>query len=84
MLYYFQKLLFFDGIVLTGKFCVGVSLNIQSIYFQKLAITYIRELRDKKKEDPILICKICKDRTFTAAATLLYHYRSHAGIESSE
>ena len=25
-------LLFFDGTVLTGKFCVGVPLNIQSIY----------------------------------------------------
>ena len=26
------ELLFFDGSVLTGKFCVGVPLNIQSIY----------------------------------------------------
>ena len=26
------ELLFFDGIVLTGKFCVGVLLYIQSIY----------------------------------------------------
>ena len=24
--------LFFDGTVITGKFCVGVPLNIQSIY----------------------------------------------------
>ena len=30
-LYRFE-LLFFDGTVLTGKFCVGVPLNIQSIY----------------------------------------------------
>ena len=30
-LYRFE-LLFFDGTVKTGKFCVGVPLNIQSIY----------------------------------------------------
>ena len=30
-LYRFE-LLFFDGTVFTGKFCVGVPLNIQSIY----------------------------------------------------
>ena len=30
-LYKFE-LLFFDGTVITGKFCVGVPLNIQSIY----------------------------------------------------
>ena len=30
-LYKFE-LLFFDGTVLTGKFCVGVPLNILSIY----------------------------------------------------
>ena len=29
---YRNELLFFDGTVLTGKFCVGVPLNIQSIY----------------------------------------------------
>ena len=31
-LYRFE-LLFFDGTVITGKFCVGVPLNNQSIYF---------------------------------------------------
>ena len=30
-LYRFESL-FFDGTVITGKFCVGVPLNIQSIY----------------------------------------------------
>ena len=25
------------------------------------------------------MCKICKDKEFTATATLMYHYRSHAG-----
>ena len=28
--------LFFDGIVITGKFCVGVPLNIQSIYLSMI------------------------------------------------
>jgi len=40
---------------------------------------YIRELRDKKRVDGPLVCKICQNKAFTANATLLYHYRSHAG-----
>ncbi|XP_064621560.1 uncharacterized protein LOC135484220 [Lineus longissimus] len=49
---------------------------------RKTALRCIRELRTKKKDDRVpLICKICKDKTFTAAATLMYHYRSHAGIK---
>ncbi|XP_074644542.1 uncharacterized protein LOC141901259 isoform X5 [Tubulanus polymorphus] len=49
---------------------------------KKLALKCIRELRFKRKDDKAqLICKICKDKTFTAAATLMYHYRSHAGIK---
>ena len=49
--------------------------------FQKLALKYIRELRYKSRpnEAVTLVCKICRDKTFTATATLLYHYRSHAG-----
>lgn len=39
---------------------------------------YINELRCKKRDES-LVCKICKNKPFTAAATLLYHYRSHAG-----
>ena len=31
---YRSELIFFDGTVITGKFCVGVPLNIQSIYTQ--------------------------------------------------
>ena len=40
---------------------------------------YIRELRGRKRADEPLICKICRNKAFTANATLLYHYRSHAG-----
>ncbi|KAL3872693.1 hypothetical protein ACJMK2_035902 [Sinanodonta woodiana] len=48
----------------------------------KLALKYIRDLKNKKKDEKFsLRCKICKDKTFTAAATLMYHYRSHAGIK---
>ncbi|XP_052767098.1 uncharacterized protein LOC128207929 isoform X2 [Mya arenaria] len=47
-----------------------------------LAMKYIRELRGRKKGENIALrCKICMDKTFTAAATLLYHYRSHAGFK---
>jgi len=40
---------------------------------------YIRELRGKRRDDEPLVCKICRSKVFTATATLLYHYRSHAG-----
>ena len=41
---------------------------------------FIKELKGKKKNENIpLVCKICRDKTFTATATLMYHYRSHAG-----
>ena len=48
---------------------------------QRAALKCIRELRVRRRESAALplVCKICKDKTFTAAATLLYHYRSHAG-----
>ncbi|XP_069114977.1 uncharacterized protein [Argopecten irradians] len=47
---------------------------------RKLALKCIRELKLKKKEDRSpLHCRICKDKKFTASATLMYHYRSHAG-----
>lgn len=49
---------------------------------RKAALKCIRELKGKKKEDKQpLYCRICKDKTFTASATLMYHYRSHAGIK---
>ncbi|XP_054708506.1 zinc finger protein 43-like [Uloborus diversus] len=49
---------------------------------KKLALKYIRGLRTKKKEERgPLTCQICKNKSFTAQATLMYHYRSHAGIK---
>ncbi|XP_013379037.1 uncharacterized protein LOC106163026 [Lingula anatina] len=49
---------------------------------RKMALKYIRELKNKKgTEKGILVCRLCKDKTFTATATLMYHYRSHAGIK---
>ncbi|KAL4238919.1 hypothetical protein ACF0H5_003626 [Mactra antiquata] len=48
----------------------------------KLALRYIKELKGRSKNENIpLKCKICNDKFFTATATLMYHYRSHAGIK---
>lgn len=50
------------------------------VLFQRVALRCIRELKGRKKDDKMtLVCKICKDKSFTAGATLMYHYRSHAG-----
>ncbi|GFS96559.1 protein krueppel [Trichonephila clavipes] len=39
-------------------------------------------LSKKKKSYPkVLSCEICKDKSFTTPNSLLYHYRSHAGIK---
>uniref|UniRef100_T1IPS7 C2H2-type domain-containing protein n=1 Tax=Strigamia maritima TaxID=126957 RepID=T1IPS7_STRMM len=49
---------------------------------RKLALKCIRMLRTRRKDERItLVCKICQDKIFTAQATLMYHYRSHAGIK---
>ncbi|GAB1598606.1 uncharacterized protein LOC115232346 [Argonauta hians] len=49
---------------------------------RKTALRCIRELKGHKKDDKTsLACQICSDKTFTAAATLMHHYRSHAGIK---
>jgi len=48
-------------------------------WLQRMAMKYIRELRSKKRIDGPLACRICRNKSFTATATLLYHYRSHAG-----
>ncbi|XP_041351883.1 zinc finger and BTB domain-containing protein 18-like [Gigantopelta aegis] len=49
---------------------------------RKIALKCIRELKGRKKDDKLpLMCKICLGKTFTASATLMYHYRSHAGIK---
>lgn len=45
-----------------------------------MALRCLEELKNKKKNEKIpLVCQICPDKTFTASATLMYHYRSHAG-----
>ncbi|XP_054717330.1 zinc finger protein 732-like [Uloborus diversus] len=50
---------------------------------KELALKYIAKLYAKKKKQSngSLICQICKDKYFTAQATLIHHYRSHAGIK---
>lgn len=49
---------------------------------RRLALKHIRALRSKRKDERgPLVCKICKTKMFTAQATLMYHYRSHAGIK---
>ncbi|XP_014770030.1 uncharacterized protein LOC106869040 [Octopus bimaculoides] len=49
---------------------------------RKTALHCIRELKARKKDEKIsLTCQICLNKTFTASATLMYHYRSHAGIK---
>ncbi|XP_064487766.1 gastrula zinc finger protein xFG20-1-like isoform X2 [Ornithodoros turicata] len=51
-------------------------------YERRLALKHIRALRSKRKDERgPLVCKICKTKMFTAQATLMYHYRSHAGIK---
>ncbi|XP_035225060.1 uncharacterized protein LOC118197632 [Stegodyphus dumicola] len=55
--------------------------NLQAVE-KKLALKFIRALRTKKKDERgPLVCQICKNKSFTAQATLMYHYRSHAGIK---
>ena len=56
--------------------------SLFGLVLQKLALKCIRELRMRKgyKEDGNLVCRICKNKAFTATATLMYHYRSHAGM----
>ncbi|KAK3092888.1 hypothetical protein FSP39_008434 [Pinctada imbricata] len=48
---------------------------------RKTALRLIRELKGKKDFKKPLYCKLCRGKTFTATATLIYHYRSHAGIK---
>lgn len=49
---------------------------------RKAALKHIKALRNKRRDERgPLVCKICKTKVFTAQATLMYHYRSHAGIK---
>lgn len=58
------------------------NVNMQKVE-RELALMYIAKLhsKGKKKIADSLICQICRDKTFTAQATLIHHYRSHAGIK---
>ena len=52
------------------------------IYLQRFAIRCMRELklnRGLSQRNSSVACKICS-KEFTAAATLMYHYRSHASM----
>jgi len=53
-------------------------------WVKQTALKHIRYLRGRKKKDNYTLTRrICNDgKIFTAAATLLYHYRSHAGIKA--
>lgn len=49
-------------------------------WIRRMALRCMRDLRNKKDTD--FVCRICKpEKRFTASATLLYHYRSHAKIK---
>lgn len=50
---------------------------------KELALKFIAKLhtKGKKKVSDSLVCQICPDKSFTAQATLIHHYRSHAGIK---
>jgi hypothetical protein len=54
-------------------------VECSSDWERRMALRCIRDLRLRKREDCLLKCRICENKTFTATATLMYHYRSHAG-----
>ena len=60
----------------------AVSISSVDIYLQRFAIRCMRELklnRGLSQRNSSVACKICS-KEFTAAATLMYHYRSHASM----
>ena len=60
----------------------AVSISSVDIYLQRFAIRCMRELklnRGLSQRNSSVACKICS-KEFTAAATLMYHYRSHASV----
>ena len=55
-------------------------IKYMGFFLQKAALKCIREMKARKRDLTYpLYCKICTSKQFTAAATLMYHYRSHAG-----
>lgn len=61
----------------------GATAQVAETSFERrLALKHIKALRSKRRDERgPLVCKICKTKVFTAQATLMYHYRSHAGIK---
>jgi hypothetical protein len=54
---------------------------------KRLALQYINDIRIKNRgqtDGSSYSCKICIDKTFTSPTTLIYHYRSHAGVKPYE
>ena len=67
--------------------CVVDELNANTLQLKRLALQYINDIRVKNKgqtDKSSFRCKICADKTFTSPTTLIYHYRSHAGVKPYE
>ncbi|CAG2102753.1 unnamed protein product [Medioppia subpectinata] len=62
-------------------------LNTNALQLKRLALQYINDIRVKTRgqtDKSSFRCKICIDKTFTSPTTLIYHYRSHAGVKPFE
>lgn len=62
-------------------------LNANALQLKRLALQYINDIRVKNRgqtDKSSFRCKICIDKTFTSPTTLIYHYRSHAGVKPYE
>ncbi|XP_054153298.1 zinc finger protein 615-like [Oppia nitens] len=60
------------------------ALNTNALQLKRLALQYINDIRVKNRgqtDKSPFRCKICIDKTFTSPTTLIYHYRSHAGVK---
>ncbi|RWS16213.1 zinc finger domain-containing protein 24-like protein [Dinothrombium tinctorium] len=72
---------------------VQASLKKQTLgktpWERDLAIKCMEDLRNKRAESnsneaSVSRCEICNDKTFMSVNSLIYHYRSHAGIKPYE
>ena len=62
-------------------------LSANALQLKRLALQYINDIRVKNRgqtDKSSFRCKICIDKTFTSPTTLIYHYRSHAGVKPYE
>ena len=68
-----------DEIGIDGEFFRLFSFSSLSL-FQIRAQIYLEELREKRRGQKSLECKICNNgKVFTATSSLICHYKSHAG-----